>query len=148
MKQNKSLIDRIPFMDAKSRANLRENIENVLKKKPKDEQAVQTLSALNAIEESDDRPRSLESTGLLEWEKNFRNEFFTFRAFHEGRVVGKILKRANHSEKEKDVHTVEILGKEVAGEFNQIKDARAAGEVAFVEWNLRTKSHDAVSTDP
>lgn len=64
-----TIIDRIPSMNAKSRTNLRANIANTLKKVPKDESACRVLDALNAFEASDDRPQSLEKTGLLEWEK-------------------------------------------------------------------------------
>jgi len=130
-----TIIDRIPSMNVRSRANLRENLANTMKKAPEDESACRVLDALNAFEEADDRPQRLEKTGFLDWEKRPQNKQFTFRAFHEDRIVGKIFKRANHSGTEKDVYTVEILEQQLPGKFHHIKDARAAGEAAFVEQN-------------
>lgn len=131
------IIDRIPSMNARSRANLRENLANTLKRAPVDESACRVLDALNAVEEADDRPQRLEKTGLLEWEKRPHNNRFTFRAFNEGRIVGKVFKRANHSGTEKDVYSVEILEQQLPGKFHHIKEARAAGEAAFAEQNAR-----------
>lgn len=129
------IIDRIPSMNARSRANLRENLANALKKAPEDESACRVLDALNAVEEVDDRPQRLEKTGLLEWEKRPHNNRFTVRAFHEGRIVGKIFKRTNHCGTEKGVYSVEIFEQQLPGKFHHIKDARAAGEAAFAEQN-------------
>lgn len=128
-----AIISRIPSMNAKSRANLRENIGRTLAKTPEDESACRILDALNAFEEADAEPQRLEVTGLLGWEKRPHTKTFTFRGFYEGRVVGQIFKRANHSGTEKDVYTVEILEQLLPGKFHRIKDARVAGEVAFVE---------------
>lgn len=143
-----SIITRIPSMDAKSRANLRENARNKLKISPEDRSARRVLDALNTFEDADDRPQRLEVTGLLEWEKRPHNKQFTFRAFHEGRVVGKIFKRANHSTTEKDVYSVEILSQQLPGKFHHIKDARTAGEAAFAEQNARNNPWNIGRTDP
>lgn len=132
-----TIIDRIPSMNARSRANLRENLANTMKKAPEDESACRVLDALNAFEEADDRPQRFKKTGLLDWETCSHNKQFTFRAFHEGRIVGKIFKRANHSGTEKDVYTVEILKQQLSEKFHHIKDARAAGEAAFAQLNAR-----------
>ena len=137
-----TIIDRIPSKNAKSRTNLRENIANKLKKAPKDESACRVLDALNAFEASDDRPERLEKTGLLEWEKRPHNKQLTFRAFHEGLIVGKIFKRANHSGTEKDVYTIEILEQKIPGKFHHIRDARAKGEEVFSEQNAKRNGMD------
>ncbi len=143
-----NIIARIPFMDPKALANLRDNAQNTLKNALDDKDANRVLSALDAFEDADDRPQRLKVNGLLEWEKRPHNKQFIFRAFHEGRVVGKIFKRANHSGTEKDVYTVEILELQLSGKFHHIKDARAAGEIAFVEQNARSKSQNTGNIDP
>ena len=130
-----AIIARIPSMNARSRANLRENLANALENAPEDESACLVLDALNAFEKVNEKPRSLEKTGLLEWEKRPQEKIYTFRAFYEGRIVGRIFKRANHSGTEKDVYTVEILEQRLPGKYHHIKDARAAGEAAFAEQN-------------
>lgn len=143
-----AIIDRIPSMNAKSRANLRENIGSTLTKEPEDESACRILDALNAFEEASAKPQRLEVTGLLGWEKRPHNKQFTFRAFHKGRVVGKIFKRANHSGTEKDVYTVEILEQLLPRKFHHIKDARTAGEAAFAEQYASNKFQYSGSSDP
>lgn len=140
-----NIIARIPSMNPKSRANLRENAKSKLKEAHDDKDADRVLSALYAFEDADGRPQHLEVTGMLAWEKGIHNKLSTFRAFHEDRVVGTIFKRANHSGIETDVYTVEILQQQLSRKFHHIKDARTAGEVAFVEQNTRSKTRN---TDP
>lgn len=148
MSDIKAIIDRIPCMNAKSRANLRENIAKTLANTPEDESACRILDALNAFEEADAEPQRLEVTGLLGWEKRPHTKTFTFRGFYEGRVVGQILKRANHSGTEKDVYTVDILEQLLPGKFHHIKDARVAGEAAFGEHYASNKLKYPESSDP
>jgi transposase InsO family protein len=61
-------------MNAKSHANLREDIANTLKMAPRDESACRVLDALNTFEASDERLQGLERTSLLEWEKRPHNK--------------------------------------------------------------------------
>ncbi len=131
-----TIIARIPSMDARARAILRDNAGNNLKKNPDDSDARRVLDALNAFDDANDKPQSLKVTGLLAWEKRPHEKIYNFRAFHEGRVVGRIFKRADHSSTEKDVYTVEINDLQIPGQFHNIKDARAVGEAAFVEQNV------------
>lgn len=135
-----TIIARIPSMNANSHANLRNNIGNTLKKTPDDSDASRVLDALDAFEDANDKPQRLEVTGLLAWEKRPREKQYTFRAFHEELVVGRIYKRADHSSTEKDVYSVKICGEHLPEQFHHIKDARAAGEAAYIEQNAESRS--------
>jgi hypothetical protein len=134
-------------MDAKARARLRKNAEDALQKTP--ENARRILKELDAFEDANSQPQHLEKTGLLGWEKRPPDhKIYTFRAFHEDRIVGKIFKRADHSGTEKDVYTVEVLDQPLPGQFHHIRDARNAGEVAFAEQYTSEKFTKPGSTDP
>ncbi|MGK7654963.1 hypothetical protein ACSQ76_22000 [Roseovarius sp. B08] len=147
MSHIESTIARIPFMDARARARLRKNAEDNLQKKPED--AHRVLQELDAFEDVNSQPQNLEKTGLLGWEKRPPDyKIYSFRAFHEGRVVGTIFKRANHSTTEKDVYSVEILSQQLPGKFHHIKDARAAGESAFAEQNARNNPQKIGRANP
>lgn len=124
-------IARLPTMSAKARATLRDNALGELAKKPGDANARRIFEALDALETSKPRTAEFEVTGLLSWEKHRPGEG-TFRAFHGEKVVGRIFKRADHSRVERDVYSLEILGKAVPGAFHHIRDARGADEREFV----------------
>jgi hypothetical protein len=123
-------IARIPSMDAKSRANLRVNATNTMKKDRNNGNARRVLDALSAFEDANSISQRLEITGLLAWEKH-RHGKARCRAFHEDRPVGSIFKHADHTSTAKDVYSVEILGQNLPRLFQHIKDARVAGEAAF-----------------
>jgi hypothetical protein len=120
-------------MNAKALANLRDNAVARLARKPGDEDARRLLEALDAIEAAKPKPAEFEVTGLLSWEK-YRAGKSTFRAFHGETVVARIFMRANHSNHDKEVYSLEVLGQEIPGAFHHIRDARAAGERAFASW--------------
>lgn len=128
-----NIIARIPSMDKRSRSSLRENIGKTLEENADDSDAHRVLAALNALEATLDTSPPLQVTGLLAWEKRPHEKQFTFRAFRGDRVVGAIFKSANHSSSDKNVYSVEIHGQQLPGQFHHIKDARVAGEAAFVE---------------
>jgi len=127
---DKTIAD-LPNRSAKDRANLRRNADAMLKKSPGQNEALRLLVALDAFDASRAKPAKLEQTGLLAWEKYQKGEATPFRAYHGDRVVGRIIKRANHSGTKKDVYSVEILDQILAGVFHHISEARAAGEAAF-----------------
>ena len=89
------------------------------------------IAALNAFDGARPRASALDVTGLLAWKKHRHGEA-TFRAYHGDDAVGRIFKRADHSMTETNVYSVEILGNQVSGTFHHIRDAREAGECAFV----------------
>jgi len=124
-------IARIPTMTAKSRVALRQNAEAALTKSPDNSEAQRIFDAIDAFEVGRAKPSEMEVTGLLSWEKHRAGQA-SFRAFHGADVVGCILKRADHSSVEKDVYTVEINGQTLSKAFHHIRDAREAGERAFV----------------
>lgn len=120
-------IARLPGMNAKAPAIMRVNINAVLARKPGDADARRLLEALDAMEAARPKTAEFEVTGHLSWEKHRSGEG-TFRAFHGENVVGRIFKRADHTSLDKEVYSLEILGKAVSGAFHHIRDARAAGE--------------------
>lgn len=132
------IIARIPSMDAKARATLRLNAENTLKKSPDSGDARRIVEALDAFEASRPKEERFDVTGLLAWEKYRRGAPTTVRAFFGDQNVGRIIKRANHSGSEKDVYSVEILGKLLSRDWHHIAEARTAGEAAFAERQKRT----------
>jgi hypothetical protein len=123
-------IVRLPSMNAKDRATLRGNAMAVLARKPGDKDARRLLEAIDAIEAAKPKAAEFEVTGLLSWEK-YRAGESTFRAFHNETVVARIFMRANHSDNDKEVYSLEVLGQEIHGAFHHIRDARAAGEREF-----------------
>ncbi|MCU9849387.1 hypothetical protein OEZ60_15405 [Defluviimonas sp. WL0024] len=123
-------ISRLPTMNAKALATLRGNANAALARKPDDQDARRLLDALDAMEGGKPKTAEFEVTGLLAWEKHRPGEG-TFRAFHGENVVGRIFKRADHSSRDKDVYSLEILGAAIPGAFHHIRDAREAGEREF-----------------
>ncbi len=73
-----------------------------MKKSPGQKDALRLLGARDAFEANRAKPVKLELTGLLAWEKYKKGDATPFRAFHGDRVVGRIIKRANHSGIEKN----------------------------------------------
>jgi hypothetical protein len=130
MSHIENTIARLSSMNAKARATLRDNAVARLARKPGDDDARRFLEALDAIEAAKPKPAEFEVTGLLSWEK-YRAGQRTFRAFHGETVVARIFMRANHSNLDKEVYSLEVLGQEIPGAFLHIRDARAAGERAF-----------------
>lgn len=126
-------ITRIPSMDAKARAATRRNAENILKKSPDSLDARRIIDVLDSLDASQPKAERFDISGLLAWEKYQRGATTTVRAFFGDQLVGRIIKRANHSGTEKDVYSVEILGEQLAGNWHYIADARAAGEASFAE---------------
>lgn len=124
------MIAQLPDMTAKARAAHLNNVKVALAKNPDDPGARRLLEAHEALDETIPTTSGVDVTGLLSWEKN-RAGTSTFRAFHDGKVVGRIFKGANHSVLHKDVYELEILGTKVPGRFHHILDAREAGERAF-----------------
>jgi hypothetical protein len=131
MSNVEKIIARLPHMTAKELAAVRRNVDTALVKRPGDADALRVLHELNAVTSLKPEPSAFEVTGLLSWEKHRPGES-TFRAFHGDSVVGGIFKRDDHSGMDKEVYTLEILGRAVAGAFHHIRDARAAGEAEFV----------------
>lgn len=124
-------ISRIPRMMLRERVSWRQKAGCVLEKKPDDIDALRLLDALQVFEADEFKPASLEVTGLLAWEKYQRGTETPFRAFHGNRVVGRIIKRATHTSTRKQVYSVEILGQNLAGAWQNISDAREAGEATY-----------------
>lgn len=126
-------IARIPSMEAKARAVLRKNADDILTKSPGDPNAQRVLDALKAFEASQPKAARFTVTGLLSWEKYEQGATSSVRAFFGDQIVGRIFKRANHTSLDKEVYSVEVLGRSLPGNWHHIADARAAGEAAFVE---------------
>lgn len=124
-------ISRIPSMDANARTATRRNAENTLKKSPDSLDARRIIDVLDALDASQPKAERFDITGLLAWEKYQRGAPTTVRAFFGDQLVGRIIKRANHSGTEKDVYSVEILGQRLAGNWHHIAHARAAGEASW-----------------
>lgn len=133
------IIEKIPMMEAKARAALRQNADEILKKTPESEDAQRVIDALDAFDKGRPKAERFDITGLLAWEKYQKGEATPFRAFYGDQVVGRIIKNANHSGTEKDVYSVEILGHVIPGAWHHISDARLAGETAFRERNKAAK---------
>ncbi len=133
MSHIEKVIARIPSMDARARAALRRNAEDKLAALPENANAQRVLDELDTIESSLPKNSKYDVTGLLAWEKYQMGEATPFRAFYGDQVVGRIMKRANHSGADKDVYSVEILERVIPGVWHHIADARAAGEAAFLE---------------
>ena len=131
-------IARIPTMTARERSTWRHKADAVLEKKPGNADALRLLGALDEFESGQSRSVSLEATGLLAWEKYERGNETPFRAFHGDRVVGRILKSATHTANRKQVYSVQILGQALSGRWENIGDARKAGEAAYVEMRSGT----------
>lgn len=125
-------IARIPDMAAKERASWLRKAKNALTKKSDNADALRLLDALTAFETDQVKPMSLDVTGLLAWEKYQQGNETPFRGFHGDRVVGRIIKRATHTGTRKNVYSVEILGQVLTGAWQNIRDAREAGEIAYV----------------
>ncbi len=135
MTPTEKTIARIPEMSRLQRKALRANAERLAANGSGEARAV--LDALDSAEAQTGRaarPTSdgLQSTGLLQWEPRARGTTST-HAFHEGRKVGRIFKHGNHSNADKEVYTVEILGTPLPRRFQHIAEARTAGEAAFAE---------------
>jgi len=130
MSRIENTIARIPSMDGKSQKTLRDNAAAVLAKSPDNADARQLLEVLDAISSAKPKPAEFEVTGLLAWEK-YRPGEGTFLAFHGERIIGRIFKRADHSNTDKNVYSLEILGVVIPRNFHYIQDARDAGEKAF-----------------
>lgn len=124
-----SVVERIPGMSRKERLEWRGKALAQLKRSPGNSDAVRLLAALDLADETASSA-SLVSTGLLEWEKHDAGES-SFRAYYNGQCVGKIFKRNNHSNADKEVYSVEIRGEVVADGVHRIANARRSGEEAF-----------------
>jgi len=137
MQSGADIVDQIPSMNKTQRLNLRNNISSRLEVSPSDPAAKRALDALDAFEKDNAKPPSFAVTGDLKWEKRPPEKIYIFKAFYGEKVVGYIYKDANHSSKEKDVYTVEILGEKLKGRngipkrFHHINDARIAGARRF-----------------
>lgn len=127
------IIAQIPTMKSKARSSWRNKADAVLTKRPDDVEALRLRSALDAFEANQPAAASLHKTGELAWEGYDRGEETAFRAFHGNLVVGCVIKHATHTANRKQVYSVEILGKALSGKWENISDARAAGEAAYVE---------------
>lgn len=133
-----STIARIPTMTAKERSAWRHKADAVLEKKPGNADALRLLGALDEFESGHSGTVSLEVTGLLAWEKYERGNETPFRAFHGDRVVGRIFKSATHTANRKQVYSVDILGQTLSGRWENIGDARKAGEAAYAQMQSDT----------
>ena len=125
-------------MTAQERSTWRQKADTVLDKKPGNADALRLLGALDEFESGRPALASLEITGLLAWEKYERGSETPFRAFHGDRVVGRIIKSATHTANRKQVYSVEIIGQVLSGRWENISDARKAGEAAYVEMRSGT----------
>lgn len=133
-----NIIASVPTMSPKERKEWAAKAENMLKKSPEHSDARRLIDALAAAETRRPPDNQLEITGVLAWEKHQHGET-TLRAFYGDKVVGKIFKKANHSSKDKDVYSVEILGQNVADAIHHIKDAREKGEEVFRALSAKLK---------
>ena len=133
MNHIEKFIARIPSMEAKARAVTRRNAENTLRKSPDNLDARRIVDVLDALAASQPKAERFDITGPLAWEKYQRGATTTVRAFFGDQLVGRIIKRANHSGTEKDVYSVEMLGQMLAGNWHHIVDAHAAGEASFAD---------------
>lgn len=124
-----SIVERIPGMRRKERQEWRGKALAQLKRSPGNPDALRLLAALDHADETPSSA-SLESTGLLEWEKHDAAAS-SFRAYYNGQCVGRIFKRNNHTSADKEVYSVEIRGEVVADGVHRIADARRSGEAAF-----------------
>lgn len=118
-------------MSAKERAAFRRNAEIKVAKPAFAVDARRILEALDSFEGAKNDEAQREVTGLLSWEKH-RAGIATFQAFHGEERVGRIFKRVDHTSADKDVYSVEILGVTLPKSFQHIRDARDAGERAFI----------------
>ena len=125
-------------MTAQERSTWRQKADTVLDKKPGNADALRLLGALDEFESGRPASASLEVTGLLAWEKYERGSETPFRAFHGDRVVGRIIKSATHTANRKQVYSVEILGQVLSGRWENISDARKAGEAAYAQMQSET----------
>lgn len=126
-------IERIPGMKATERSSWRQKALRELERRPESADALRLLCALDEFDARPTASMSREITGLLAWEKYERGNETPFRAFHGDRVVGRIIKRATHTANRKEVYSVEVLGQVVAGRWQNISDARMAGEAAYAQ---------------
>ncbi len=136
MKNIDRTIALIPSMDQKAQARLRQNAEDKLQNSSDSvdaRNAEKIIGALSAFQKTRPASERFYVTGDLSWEKYQKGGSNTIRAFYEDRVVGYIFKRANHSNADKNVYSIEILGQTLPGTWHHISDARAAGEAAFTD---------------
>lgn len=123
------IIDGIPTMSQRQRAEWMVKATRVLGTKPGDPDALRLLAALEAAK-SEHVPAQVLSTGYLEWEPHDSSKP-SFAAFHQGQIVGRIFKSATHTATRKEVYSVEVEGVVLPQRFHRISEARAAGEAEF-----------------
>ena len=121
MVSENKVISRIPKLTGKERKILRRNIDNVLQSNPEDIAALEVLAALNDFEESIPKPTKKKKTSSIKWEPQPTPKSC---GKIDGKAVAYIFKHENHSNDQKHVYSVTVLGTDIPGRLENVLEAK------------------------